>query len=77
MGEKDVCIGDEEFKFVSPSKDLSIHTLVNCGSHWVCSEREKTNSPSLSKASPIINVKNKQLLEMEENHLGQYIFSES
>lgn len=59
MGEKDVCIGDEEFKFISPSKDLSIHTLVNFGSHWVCSEREKTNSPSLSKASPIINVKKK------------------
>lgn len=39
MGEKDSCIGDEELKFKSPSKNLAINIFVNCDSHWVCSER--------------------------------------
>lgn len=55
MGQKDSCIGGDEVKFKSPSKDLNINRFVNCDSHWVCSEGRKINSSSLSGAFSIYN----------------------
>lgn len=77
MGQKDSCIGGDEVKFKSPSKDLTINRFVNCDSHWVCSEGRKINSSSLSGAFSIYNQKKKKLqLEMQENHLGN-IYSQN
>lgn len=58
-------------------KVLAFNTLVNCDSHWVCIEKGKRNSSSLSRALSIYNLKESSSWKCKKTTYSNVLFSES